>query len=245
MTDSSQKMLCRLADVKSRLSILAGDTSLDAELTRMIELVTGMIGGAQGVGRWMLETTVIQYVSPEPGVTAIWLRNWPVVSVESVREALYEQWDDAPDLVEGNDFQANRDRGILIRVGGRWLSGVRSVRAVYTAGYVLVDAWASGQEYSAGDLVELDGSIWRCTDDVESSIDRPDADEDHWEATASIPLPLDLQEAAITQTVHCWLNRDKPGVTSTSGGGSSLSLIGLTGLLDYVKGVCRAYRRNG
>ena len=126
--------LAPLADLKAEMGIASADTALDSVLTAKLAAATVRMCGQEGAGRELLEAARTWYFDVAPGTRRLYLPVFPVVSIAQVREALFGRHDDMPDLVEGNGWWANYERGILFRVS-IWLPGDQTVRATYTAGY--------------------------------------------------------------------------------------------------------------
>ena len=149
-------MLATLAQFKTRYAI-AG-TAEDTLITQVLTGVTAQLVVAAGRvydGRPCLERgslTVLLDV-PEPYTRALWLPAWPVVSITSVKEALYGDFASASALVENTDYQLRRGTGRLSRIGF-WLVGEQTVQMICVAGYTPPSEYlAEGYTQGAGEVL--------------------------------------------------------------------------------------------
>jgi len=238
-------VLCTTANVKAQLGIPTADTTDDAVIARIAGEVSAAMARAAGrvcQGRPALErATWIERLSPERRTHVLHVAAYPITSVTEVIEALYGAFDDATALTADEDYQLERHRGRLFRVGF-WMAGALTVRVTYEGGYTPAEAWVSGTSYAAGDRVTYGGAVYACTDAV-SGATAPSDDEDHWEAKSlEVAVPDDLRGACIAQSVHEFTRRRSPGATSESAGSSS-SASGGWQWLDRVADVIDGYRR--
>jgi len=147
-------MLCTLAQLKARLGI--GDEDSDTLLTQIITGVSGQLQGEGGCGRTLsLESDIVEYKTiREPRAASIWLSRYPVVSISEIKEATYNDFDDADALTADDDFQFDPDSGEVHKTGW-WLRGFRTAKITYTGGYVLPgDVAGDGETELPDDIVE-------------------------------------------------------------------------------------------
>ena len=221
--------LCTLAQVKQRLGIPTADTDHDALIGRLISGVSAAgarLAGRIAAGRRCLEKAALTiYFSPAPRTEVLYSPARPIVTVTEIKEAVYHQWDDATALTEDTDFLVGAS-GELIRIG-TWLAGPRTVRASLTGGYTRADAWASGEDYTTGDVVQDEGLIYTCSGDVSESTTAPaddEGDEGHWTlATGEVPLDGEIETVAAMQVAFEFQRRDKLGLTAAGVQGGSFS----------------------
>jgi len=124
-------MLATLSDLKLFLDI---DTDhADGLLARILAGVSAR--SAAYCGR-RLEYRAGLTEFHDGGRRALFLAAYPIVSVAEVRESPTRDFASAAVLVEGEDFLTLADAGGLVRLGGPWPAGRRTVRVIYAAGYV-------------------------------------------------------------------------------------------------------------
>lgn len=146
--------LCTLAQLKSRLGI--SDSDSDTLLGEIITGVSAQLQGQGGCGRQLaLDSGRVEYINvAEQRMASIWVDRYPIASITEVKEALYEQFDDADALTVNESYQFNPDTGELRRIGW-WLYGMRTVKVTYDGGYVLPDDVAGeGETELPAEIVE-------------------------------------------------------------------------------------------
>jgi len=245
-------MLATWARFQARFGVADADQT---DVTRLIEAVSTDLaryaGRVRGGTPCMEKGERVHFFSIRPaGARRLWLPAYPVVSISETLEGLYDAWDDAATLEEGDDYQVDAGSGRLTRIGV-WLPGDRAVRVTYTGGYTgpdtfdadgwMPDAWASGAEYEADDTALLDGVVYLCTDDVAGSTP-PAADPDHWERR-DVLLPGDVIDACLTQAGFQWNRRSRIGLVGEGGAGGSISHYARDELLPGVRKTLDSYRR--
>lgn len=180
--------LATLAQLKARQGI--SDAGQDTLLTAILTGVSGQL--SQAAARPLEKATQTETLSVrEPGVSILYLKHWPIVTVTEVKEASFKQFDDADALTEDTDFMVDYERGELIRMGF-WLKGHLTVQVSYTGGYTLRDGftdWTEGEGYAVDDLVLYEGVVYICIDAIDPSNTAPPDDTDHWTATSQLPVP--------------------------------------------------------
>jgi hypothetical protein len=105
----------------------------DGLLELLIDSVTVMFDSH--LGRTLAKTTYANLYFDGTGKENLYLPNWPVISITSIYE------DDVL-LTEGvdSDYVLYADIGILKRVSGAWLKGLKTVKTTLVAGYVVQGA---------------------------------------------------------------------------------------------------------
>jgi hypothetical protein len=105
----------------------------DGLLELLIDSVTVMFDSH--LGRTLAKTTYTNLYFDGTGKENLYLPNWPIVSITSIYE------DDVL-LTEGvdSDYVLYADIGILKRVSGAWLKGLKTVKTTLVAGYVVQGA---------------------------------------------------------------------------------------------------------
>ena len=238
--------LCTLAQVRQQLGHVSGDTEHDALITATIARVSARlpkVGGFVIDGRPVLEKTdadIVVHYTVDPGIKTIYLPR-PVVAVTEIKEALFGEFAAAGALVENTDYQLNKPRGRLARIG-YWMSGEQAVRVTLTAGYTRCDRWVSGTSYTAGDVAYYGVSVYTASGTVSGSTPPPD-DTDNWTlAAGQVPMPEDITHAAILQVAYWFMARDSLGLSGAGGSGGSMSKQ-LDQLLPEVAAIMNSYRR--
>ncbi len=240
--------LCTLAQLKARQGITT--SSQDTLLTAILTGVSGQLSAAadRPARGGLAKTTTTRTLSVrEPGVSILYLRHWPIVTVTQVKEAMFKAFGDATALVEDTDFMVDYERGELIRMGF-WLKGGLTVQLTYTGGYTVPDdysTWATGSAYVVDDLVLHEGAIYICIDAIDPSNTAPPDDEDHWTATLQQPMPDDIVEVCIQQAQFTYQRRDALGLTAAGAQGGSFSAYAQDKLLPGVADTMRecGYKR--
>ncbi|HUU59015.1 MAG TPA: hypothetical protein VMZ50_05690, partial [Phycisphaerae bacterium] len=122
-------MLATLAQFRVRNGIASADTSYDAIATQVLQGVSSQLARAAGrvdSGRPALEkpsAAVTWYATiDETSCQTIYVPHWPIVSVTSVKEALYGGHATAMALVLNSDYQRDAGHGALRRIG-YWMYG--------------------------------------------------------------------------------------------------------------------------
>jgi len=245
-------MLATWERFKARFGNADGDkTGVESLLDAVSADLARYAGRARGGTPCMEKGERVHFFSIRPAAARyLWLPAYPVVSISEISEALYNEWDDATALVEGDDYMLDAGTGRLTRIGA-WLPGARTVRVIYTGGYTgpdtfdaagwMPDAWASGTAYEADDTAFLDGVVYLCTGDVTGSTP-PAADADHWERR-DVLLPDDVVEACLAQAGFQWNRRSRIGLVGEGGAGGSISHYARDELLPGVKQTMASYRR--
>ena len=237
---------CTVDQVKVRLGIASADTTQDAVIAQIILGVSDRFSGAEAAGRDLGIQTVRNYLFDLPYRSQhIWLPTaYPVVAITSIKEAMFGQFDSYPELVENTDFQLNRLSGKITRIGLQWFRGTGTVRITWQGGYTYASLWVSAGTYAVGVLCQYDGLVYTCASNVTGSATTPAADTTHWTLlTGQVPLPDEITDVAITQSVWDFNHRRTPGQTSTSVNSASTGDAGTTTLLPGVKETLADYRR--
>lgn len=158
-------MLCTLAQLKARMGVAVSDD--DALLTAIITGVSARLARACGRqtpdGAPCLEKTSVTEVlsAIDNDQRVLMLRAFPVVSITSIKEGLYNDFSDSDALVAGTSYHVELARGILHRIGGAWLRGPQTVQAIYVGGYTAAgDTPGAGETALPGDLV--DAAVQQC-----------------------------------------------------------------------------------
>lgn len=139
--------LCSLADVKTALSFT--DTTKDQLCTDIIAAAEKMI--QQHTGYTLINTEHTEYFSPgrrhwnvnknvSADMTALRVKEHPIISVTSVYEDDDRTWDDAADLIAATDYYTDNYNIRLHDDGStvQFTAGLRTVRAIYRAGYATI-----------------------------------------------------------------------------------------------------------
>lgn len=134
--------LATSTEVKEELNV-AG-TARDSTVEECINRATGIIESF--LDRQIIERTsgttpvaYTEYYSLEEPVEALWLREWPIISITSVAES--DDWprDYSSTLSVGTNYAVSTSRGSLIRLDSfgpsTWQVGWRGIKVVYRAGY--------------------------------------------------------------------------------------------------------------
>lgn len=132
MATDADKALITLAEVKSFLK--CADDNDDSILETLINVAS--IAVANYLGRDLVQKKVTEYYNGDGGVVLI-LRNWPIVSVESVHIDSNRQFTSLY-LVDPSRYIVKKDVGVLqaFDLLGEWSHGKANIKVVYTAGYV-------------------------------------------------------------------------------------------------------------
>lgn len=131
-----------LSDLKTYLN-LAGSNQ-DAQLEVAIGAASGCI---ESYLKRQIPSrgAITEYHSLECAGAELYLGDWPIVSVTSVNEDSTRTYGSTGLLVVDTDYIVSKRSGKLVRAvlggGARgWLSGFRTVKVVYLAGYMPPDA---------------------------------------------------------------------------------------------------------
>ncbi len=124
--------LCTLADVKAYLGI-SGST-YDGVLGTLIDAASEAIENY--CRRRFSETEHTEYHDGW-GSTQIVLDHHPIASVSALYDDLNRDFD-SETLIESDDYAFYPEEGILELLQGIFQTGVRNIKAVYTAGYATV-----------------------------------------------------------------------------------------------------------
>lgn len=159
MADSIEGAICTLADIKTRLAI----TSTDYDI--MIRAIVN------GIERLFCNYCGREFIVPVSDITEYYsgqgarlqLRRYPLVSITSIKQSSFYDFDNADSLVADTDYRIlnNGKEGILYRVNRQWLGLDDSIQIVYRAGYQAAGAQpATGFEPMPADLREA--AIQQC-----------------------------------------------------------------------------------
>ena len=118
--------LLTLDEVKDRLGITV--TTYDDILTSMINSITAYAENLIGRDIVVREKAIAEKFDIHEYQRAIFLRNYPIVSIESVVDN-----DETLDITD--DYLKDDDTGKLIRVGNFWNKGYQEVVVTYKGGY--------------------------------------------------------------------------------------------------------------
>ncbi len=133
-------MLAKLDDLKRWLNI--SDTNDDALLTQLLEGVSGRF--AQACNRTLERAELTEYHDGGAGV--VHLLAYPIESITSIKETLDGDFDSAEVLTEHTDYEQDTNSGLVYRLYGNWLDGIRTVQVIYTGGYLPPDQIPSGNQ---------------------------------------------------------------------------------------------------
>jgi hypothetical protein len=242
-------MLCSLDQFKSRYGF-AGEAD-DAAIEQVIRGASAEVVRAMGRtwgGRLVLEEARRTFVlSAESMTRYLWLPAYPVSVIHTLTEGLDGVFEAGDELEEGEDFTLDQGAGTVLKVGGFWPFGERSVEIDCTGGYTPPDEatlddyepWAAG-EYAAGARVSEADCYWECIE-AHTAATAFDATKFH----EDFLLPDDLQEAGLEHAGAKWQARGRLGLTSGSAGqGGSFSASDQQ-FLPAVKAAIEKYRRLG
>jgi len=159
LAGSDEALLATLDAFKARYGIAGTDDDetilgilrgVSARLASDPACAGRSVAGAPALlkGEWTAD------LSPDaPSRRSLWLPAWPIVEVTEVLEAEDGAFGDATPLVEDEDFQADAAAGRLIRIGGYWLQGERTIRVQWTGGYTGPNEYlGAGYEAEAGEV---------------------------------------------------------------------------------------------
>lgn len=135
--------LCTLAAVKAALNIPTATTSKDALITSLIDAASDW--AEKYCGRTFTSTTHTEYFSPGSDkrvrkFSELVPREYPIISVTSIREDADRAFTDADTLLGAIDYWHDENR-IYLYEDGAWISfarGTRTVQLVYVAGYATI-----------------------------------------------------------------------------------------------------------
>lgn len=138
--------LCTLAAVKAALNIPTGTTSKDALITALIYAASDW--AERYCDRTFTSTTYTEYFSPGRDKRVrqyreLIPRQWPIISVTSIREDADRAFTDADTLLAATEDYWNDENRIYLYGSGDWVSfaaGERTVQLVYVAGYATIPA---------------------------------------------------------------------------------------------------------
>jgi hypothetical protein len=148
--------LCTRAQVRERLGIAAADTDHDAVIDTIIAGVSSAMCGPEGACRPLeLATRTHEIDVLDERTEMLMLPVWPVVSVTSVKEAMYGDFASATALVAATDYRLIASTGMLQRFGW-WMVGHNTVQIVgCKAGYVSAGGVVgSGETALPAEIVE-------------------------------------------------------------------------------------------
>jgi len=247
-------MLCSLDQFKSRYGF-AGEADDDAIVSIIAgasaEVVRAM--GRTWGGLAVLEEARRTFtLSAESMTRYLWLPAYPVSVIHTLTEGLDGLFEAGGrvglgELEEGEDFTVDQGAGTLLKVGGFWPFGERSVEIDCTGGYTPPDvavlddyaAWAAG-DIAAGDRISSGDRYWECIE-AHTAATAFDATKFH----EDFLLPEDLVEAGLDHAGAKWQGRGRLGLTSGSAGqGGSFSASDQQ-FLPAVKAAIEKYRRLG
>ncbi len=151
-------MLCTLGQFKTRYDVAgAGHDSL---ITQILTGVSAQLAGeggriCQGVPA-LEETTLTETITVrDDRLKTVILACRPVISITSIKEALYGDHADADALVENDDYQIDKPLGLLHRIACYWLMGNLTVQVEYVGGYIAAgDPINEGETALPDDIVE-------------------------------------------------------------------------------------------
>lgn len=152
-------MLATVDQLKIRNGIAATDTDHDEVFSQILAGVSDRLARVAGRiydGKPVLEkSSLTVYLSVgDYGVEDLWLPAWPVVSVTSIKEAVYEDFDSVDALTALSEYQIDNGTGRLHRIGF-WLQGMRTVKVAYTGGYTAAgEIPGTGETELPQDIVE-------------------------------------------------------------------------------------------
>jgi uncharacterized phiE125 gp8 family phage protein len=134
--------LCKLADLKDRLSI--SGTAEDAALNEAIQDASRMVERHCNRTIQTPGTTITEYHDGELGT--LYLKCFPAVSILSVKVALDYDFAGTDALIANEGYRLHADRGRLLRLpdGTMWEPGTEVVEVKYTGGYSDPDSLTGG-----------------------------------------------------------------------------------------------------
>jgi hypothetical protein len=135
-------MLCTIDQVRRRLGIAGSDSAVEETLAEIVRAVSGEFCGPEGACRELEEANRTEYYDVEWGTSSLFLRVWPVVRIDEIREAVLGDWESVPAVPDSAWFFTAAGR--VVRRWGPWLPGPQTVRVRYTAGYVPAEVAAAG-----------------------------------------------------------------------------------------------------
>lgn len=131
--------LTTVLSAKEHLNIKEVDTSQDNVLTRMINSSSQMIENY--LDRRVLSRSYTEYYDGRKNDRML-LSNWPIISVAELWDDSGSEFTDVANKFDASEFKIDGDganaTGIVLLSGLKFSSGVRNVKAVYTAGYATV-----------------------------------------------------------------------------------------------------------
>jgi hypothetical protein len=144
LVTATGRLLTSRARVKERLVNITG-TEFDDLFDSLISEVSVRMQDEMG-GRTLPEATYTEYHDGH-GLSRLWLREGPLVSVTSLNHVSYSDGGSGARsetltevypyqyVLEGTRDEGHRHRGSLKRLGGIFTEGSRNYKVVYTAGY--------------------------------------------------------------------------------------------------------------
>lgn len=152
MADTVTGRLCLLQDVRDRIGISSGDTDDDAAIKDIIRGVSGMFDTYCNRILLLNSTDATEYYDGEDDILMV--QRFPVVSVTSLTESAegtYD-WDNETALTEDEHFRVLNELGIIRRLNGnKFMTGIDTIRLVYTGGYCAAGVTAGTGETALPD----------------------------------------------------------------------------------------------
>lgn len=127
--------LTTLDKLKTQVGLRSSDTSQDAKLTLFLEAASDTIESM--CQRKFAEATYTELFQGNRGNTLVPFQ-YPISSVSEVRVDFDRLWTDAETLVPASDYGLSSDGLFITRYAGSFPYGRDVIRAVYTAGYLVV-----------------------------------------------------------------------------------------------------------
>ena len=160
-------MLATVDQLKTYLNIGPADLTQDGRLDMLLRQVSARLaveaGRTDGHVPCLESKDRVKYGTFWTDQTALWLPAFPVSEIISVREADREQFDSAPELLAGQDYQLDPGLGVLYRANMFWRRGTRAVRVVYVGGYAPAGVEIAGVEPLPDDINQaaiLQAAYW-------------------------------------------------------------------------------------
>ena len=149
LADTSAARICTLNDVKDRLGL--SDTDYDQMINTII---AGLLGIFNNYTRRTLiapATDITEYYTGEGKL--LQLREYPVISITSIKQAYDYDFDSADALTANTDYRMIRQgkNGVFFKLGMNWLSRDDSIEVIYRAGYCAAGVTPSASETALPD----------------------------------------------------------------------------------------------
>lgn len=151
LADSAVGRICTLADVKDRLGISSTEDDI---------LINRIITGLEAVFdnhtlRKLILNSADETIYWTGSCSRIILPRYPIVSITSIKEASYYDFDNATALIANSDYRLLSGNEMLYKIGSPWCRYEDSIQIIYKGGYVAANQIpAAGQTAMPADLRE-------------------------------------------------------------------------------------------